>query len=106
MKAALALIFFACVAGSMAQNPLEGLIQQGQGIIATVVGTLQSQIQQILQGAFGQLTSLLGSSGARFDFNFNNILNLVQPLIQNAINQLTGSLSGNLVNLIGGLGGM
>jgi hypothetical protein len=104
MKAALALIFFACIAGSMAESPLQGLLQQGQGIVATIVGTLQGQIQQILHQALGGLSGLLGSIGGRFDFN--SIFDAVKPMISQAFNQLLGSLNGGLVNLIGGIGGM
>merc|ERR1711920_67232 len=95
MKAALALIFFACVAGSMAVDArgefLNQLVQQGQVVAQGVLSQVQNQILGLVQQALGQLSALVGSIGGRFDFDFNAILN--QVLVQ-----VLGSISG----LIGG----
>ena len=81
MKAALALVFFACIAGSMAStNPgqiIEQLVQQGQVVAQTVLSQLQQQILNLVQNAVGQLSTLVGSIG-RFDIDFNQIVNQVQ----------------------------
>jgi len=101
MKAALALIFLACVTGSMAnQKPMElvqGLVQQGQAVATAVLGQLQQQILNIVQQGFGQLTSLVGSIGGRagiFDDLINNFKPMLETLAQQALAQVLGSLSG------------
>ena len=86
----------------MAANPIvDGLLQQGQGIITAVVGNLHGQIQNILSNAFGQLSGLLGSVG-RFDF-LNTLQELAKPLVDQAIQGLLGQLTGVLGGLIGGM---
>ncbi len=105
MKAALALIFFACVTGSMAQSIQEqilgGLLQQGQGLIQTIVGSLNGQIQNILQGALGQLSGLLSSIGGRFDL-LQQLLDSFKPMINQAISGLQSQLLSSLGGLFGG----
>lgn len=104
MKAALALIFFACFAGSMASAPsqfVDQLIGQGQAIAQAVFGQLQSQILQLVQQAVGQLQSIVGSIGGRFDFQ--GIVDQIKPTITALINQALGSVLAGLSGLIGGL---
>jgi len=105
MKAALALIFFACVAGSMATDArsqfVEQLVQQGQAVAQTILSQLQQQVISLVQQAVGQLSSLVGSLG-RFDFDFNSILDQIKPLVGGLINQALGSVLGSLQGLIGG----
>ena len=103
MKAALALIFFACVAGSMADSRLaafDQLLQQGQGIVQTVIAQLQTTLIGLAQQALGQLTSVLGSFGSRFDLD--QIFGQLAPLIQGLANQALGQLLGGLSGLLGG----
>jgi len=106
MKAALALIFFACVAGSMASDArnqfFNQLVQQGQAVAGTVLSQLQQQILGLVQQAVGQLSSLVGSIGGRFDFNFNAIVDQFKPLLSGLINQALGQVLGGLSGLIGG----
>ncbi|CAF1217714.1 unnamed protein product [Rotaria sordida] len=108
MKAALALIFFACVAGSMASSDRDQffgqLVQEGQVMAQTVFTYLQNQILGFVQHAFGELSSLVASVG-RFDFNFNTILDQVKPLIAGLVNQALSSVLGSLSGLIGGRAG-
>ncbi|CAF5049393.1 unnamed protein product, partial [Rotaria socialis] len=76
MKAALAILFFTCIAGSMASD-LSTLLnlatQQGQGIIQSVLTNLQQTLMGLLSNGVGQLTTLIGSIGGRFDIDFNQI---------------------------------
>ncbi|CAF1186904.1 unnamed protein product [Rotaria sordida] len=105
MKAALALIFFACVAGSMASNVhnqfIGQLVQEGQVMANTVFDFLQKQILGLVQHAFGELSSLVASIG-RFDINFNAILDHFKPLLAGLANQALSVVLGSLSGLIGG----
>ncbi|CAF4001378.1 unnamed protein product, partial [Rotaria sp. Silwood1] len=70
MKAVLALIFFACIAGSMADARLQGfqnIVVQAENLLSNVVGQLQTQVVGLLQQVFGQLQSVVSSLGARLD---------------------------------------
>ncbi|CAF3815676.1 unnamed protein product [Rotaria sp. Silwood1] len=106
MKAALALIFFACVAGSMASDArsqfVDQLVQEGQVIAQTVLTHLQQQILGYVQQAFGQLTSLVASIG-RFDLasTFAPIVDQFKPLLTGFVNQALVSILGSLQGLIG-----
>jgi len=107
MNSAIALIFFACIAGSMAQtNMMTQLVEQGQVIAQAVIGQLQQQILGFVQQAVGQLTSLFGSAG-RFDFTsmFGSLIEQLKPQIGSAINGLLAQTLGSLSGLIGGFGG-
>jgi hypothetical protein len=106
MKAALALIFFACFAGSMATSmPLEGLFGQGQSIIQAVVGQLQQQISAMVQQALGHINTLLGSGISRFNFNFNlsSILDAFKPILEQLAGTAVTSLIGDLSGIMGGM---
>ena len=107
MKAALALIFFACVAGSMAADArgelLGQLVSQGQTVVQGILAQVQTQIFGLVQQALGQLTSLVGSIGGRFDINFNAILDQFKPLLTNALNQVLGGVLGSLAGVLGGM---
>ncbi|CAF0995510.1 unnamed protein product [Rotaria sordida] len=104
MKAVLALIFFACVAGSMASNAdqfIGQLVQEAQTMAHTVFGYLQQQILGLVQQAVGELSSLVASiGGARIDLS--SILNLLGPLLNGIIGQGLNSVLGGLQGLIGG----
>jgi hypothetical protein len=104
MKAALALVFFACVAGSMATStPAElvgQLVQQGQAVAQGVLGQLQQQVLSLVQQAFGQASSLVGSIGGRFDFD--SLVGQFTPLVNGLINQALSQVLGSLSGLIGG----
>jgi len=106
MKAAIALIFFACIAGSMAADTgmIGQLVQQGQVIAQVVLGQLQQQILGFAQQALGQLTSLFGSIG-RFDLNLSGLFDQFKPIVDSLINQALGQVLGGLSGLLGGLGG-
>jgi len=105
MKAALALIFFACVAGSMASDArgqiVDQLIQQGQAVAQTVLSQLHQQILGLVQQTVGQLSSLIGSFG-RFDINFNAIVDQFKPVLAGLVNQALAHVVGSLSGLIGG----
>lgn len=108
MKAALALIFFACVAGSMATDArsqfIDQLVQQGQAIATTVAGQLQQQLLSLVQQALGQLSSLVASIG-RIDLNidFQGIFNQIKPLLIGQVNQALSTILSGLSGLIGGM---
>merc|ERR1711939_941543 len=107
MKAAIALIFFACFAGSMANPLVEGLVGQGQAIISAVVTNLHSQIQNIITGALGQLTGVLGGiigGTARLDLSgiFGDFLSQIQGAVTGIGQRL---LNQGLAAVLGGLGG-
>ncbi|CAF4021063.1 unnamed protein product, partial [Rotaria sordida] len=107
MKAALALIFFACVAGSMASSDRDQffgqLVQEGQVMAQTVFTYLQNQILGFVQHAFGELSSLVASVG-RFDFQtiINGLLGQFKPMLGSLVNQALSSVLGGLSGLIGG----
>jgi hypothetical protein len=107
MKAALALIFFACIAGSMASDAraidLQNIIGQGQVVVQALLGNLQQQILGLVQQAVGQLSSLLGSLG-RFDFNaiLNQLTSQFKPLLEQLAGQALGSILGGLQGILGG----
>ncbi|CAF3801070.1 unnamed protein product [Rotaria sordida] len=104
MKAVLALIFLACVAGSMASNAdqiLDQLAQEAQVMAHTVFGFLQQQILGLVQQAVGELSSLVASiGGARIDIS--SILNQLKPLLQGIIGQGLNSVLGGLQGILGG----
>jgi hypothetical protein len=106
MKAALALIFFACVAGSMASDArgqlVDSIVQQGQVVAQAVFSQLQQQILGLVQQAVGQLSSLVGSLGGRFDFNLNTIVDQFKPVLVGLVNQALTQVIGGLSGLIGG----
>ncbi|CAF3412166.1 unnamed protein product, partial [Rotaria socialis] len=103
MKAALAIVFFACIAGSMA-NPLAETIQQllgqSQGVIQAIVGNLQGSLMNLVQQALGNVQTLIGTLGGRFDFSF------ITDNLQNIIGAATSLLSGNLLGLATSVIGM
>ncbi|CAF4326495.1 unnamed protein product, partial [Adineta steineri] len=104
MKAAIALIFFACVAGSMATDArgqmMDQLLAQGQVLMQSTVGILQAQLSGIVSQALGQLSGLFAQLGGRFDMSA--ILNLVTPMLTQAASGLLGNLMASLQGLIGG----
>jgi hypothetical protein len=105
MKAALALVFFACIAGSMASSQSIGqqLLAQGQAVAQTIFAQLQQTVMGLVQQAVGQLSSLVGSLGGRFDFDFAAIINQFKPLVDQFISQALGQVLGGLSGLIGGM---
>jgi len=103
MKAALALIFFACVAGSMASAPgqiVEQLLQQGQAVAQSVLTQLQQQIAGFVQQALGSLKPLIGTLG-RFDL-FQQLVDQFKPQLSGLINQALAGVLGQLTGLLGG----
>jgi len=108
MKAVLALVFFACIAGSMANpltdavNPMiQQLIQTGQAAAQSVIGALQQQILAIAQQVSGQLSNLLGSFGPGRNDIIGGLMSTLQGLGQQLLQQLLGSVAG-LISSIGG----
>ena len=105
MNAALALVFLACVTGSMAADARSQvfgqLVQQGQAVVQAVLGQLQQQVLQIVQQAVGQLSSLVGSMG-RLTIDVSNIPDQVRPIVGNLINQVLVQLLGGLQGILGG----
>jgi len=107
MKAALALVFLACIAGSMASDSraeiVSQLIGQGQTIVTAVISQLQQQIMGFVQQAIGQLTSLVGSIGGRIDLSsLTGVFGQLQALLPQIGNQLLSQLLGGLTGLISG----
>ncbi|CAF1419878.1 unnamed protein product, partial [Adineta steineri] len=104
MKAAIALIFFACVAGSMATDArgqmLDQLLSQGQVVMQSTMSILQAHLSTIVSQALGQLTGLLASIGGRFDIS--TIFAQFQPLLASAAQGLLDQLMGSLSGLMGG----
>ena len=105
MNSVLALVFFACIAGSMASSnnaQLVGqIVQQGQAVAQAVIGQLQQQLLTLVQSAVGQLSTLVGSLG-RFDFDFSSILGQLQTTVDGLIGQVLGQVLGGLQGIIGG----
>ena len=98
MKAVLALVFFACIAGSMASAPAQivgQIVQQGTAVAQAVFGQLQAQISQFITQALGGLSSLVGSLGGRFDFNqiLTQLQEVASTLVQSALGQVLGGLT-------------
>jgi hypothetical protein len=109
MKAVLALVFFACIAGSMATNTrgdfLNQLITEGQAVAQTVLGLLQQQILAAAQGAAAQISQLLASLGAPARLDINALLAPLLSALQGQINGLLGQVLQGISGLIGGIGG-
>ena len=107
MKAALALIFFTCIAGSMANdaqvNALAQIIQQGQNLAQTAMNQLQQQILAMAQQAVDHLQSLIASIGGRSTVDLNELLNQLQTTVQQLANQALTELLSGLQGLIGGM---
>jgi len=82
-------------------NPIGQLIQQGQAVAQAVINQLQQQILGFVQQAVGQISSLVGSIGGRFDF-LNDILANFKPILEQLAGQALGQLLGGLQGLIGG----
>jgi len=105
MKAALALIFFACVAGSMAADAridiINQLVSTGKPIIDGILAQVHGQILGLVQQALVQLTGIIGG---RFDFN--SILNQFKPLLDSALNQVLSGVLGSLAGVLGGRAGI
>ena len=107
MKAALALIFFTCIAGSMAKDAqvdaLAQIIQQGQNLAQTVMNQLQQQILAMAQQTVDHLQSLIASIGGRSTVDLNELLNQLQTTVQQLANQALTELLSGLQGLIGGM---
>ncbi|CAF1466565.1 unnamed protein product [Rotaria sordida] len=104
MKAALAVIFFACIAGSMATNPAQVLgemVAQGQSLINTIVNQVKQQALGLAQQVLGQLSSVVSSLAGRS----NPALN-IQSLINAALGTLTGVLNNAAAQALGQLNGL
>jgi hypothetical protein len=105
MKAALALVFFACIAGSMASTARAGifdqLLAQGEVLAQGIFAQLQQSVLGFVQQAVSQLSSLVGSIGGRFDFNFQAILDQFKPLLAQFANQALAQVLGGLQGIIG-----
>jgi hypothetical protein len=107
MKAALALVFFACIAGSMASSVRVGifdqLLAQGEIVAQSIFAQLQQSIQGLVQQAVGQLSSLVGSLGGRFNFDFDALLAQFNTVLAQFANGALGQILGGLSGLIGGM---
>merc|ERR1711972_99587 len=100
MKAALAIIFFACVAGSMAADArvqiFDQLLAQGQGIAQQIFSQLQATVLATIQTALGQLSAAIGG---RFDL-FNDLINQFKPILEQLAGQaLSSVLGGSRIDL-------
>merc|ERR1711972_1287380 len=102
MKAALAIIFFACVAGSMAADArvqiFDQLLAQGQGIAQQIFSQLQATVLATIQTALGQLSAAIGG---RFDL-FNDLINQFKPILEQLAGQALSSVLGSLSGILGG----
>ncbi|UJR09055.1 hypothetical protein I4U23_013303 [Adineta vaga] len=101
MKAALAIILVACVAGSMASDDqsrfIQQLIQQGQAAAQTIMGQLQTNIINSINQAAIQLQPF--NDFIESNPFFNNIAEQIKP-------QIVGPINAALAQIIGGLGGL
>jgi len=109
MKAVLALVFFACIAGSMASNPLNQLVgqlvQTGQAAAQTLLGQLQQQIAALAQAAVNQLSNLAASLGGRSllaNLNLDKVLQQLLAQVQGQVQGLLQGVLGQLTSIIGG----
>jgi hypothetical protein len=106
MKAALALVFFACIAGSMAapNNLVAELLGQGQAIAQSLLGVAQQQILAAVQGALAHVVELLGNIG-RLDLGniVQQLLGQFAPLLQQAAQGALASVTQTITNIIGGI---
>ncbi|UJR17475.1 hypothetical protein I4U23_004370 [Adineta vaga] len=102
MKAALALIFFACITGSMATNArleiVDQLLAQSQGIAQTIFAQLQQTILATLQSAVTQISAAVGG---RFDL-FNDIIVNFKPILEQLAGQALSQVLGSLSGILGG----
>jgi len=107
MKAALALVFFACIAGSMASTARAGvfdqLLAQGQVVAQGIFAQLQQTVLALVQQAVGQLSSLVGSIGGRFNFDFDALLQQFNTVLAQFANGALAQVLGGLSGLIGGM---
>jgi len=107
MKAALALVFFACIAGSMASNSRAGFLTEIQGQLQVVAQSVFAQLQQSILGfvqqAVGGLQSLVGTIGGRFDFNFQALVDQFKPLLEQLAGQALAQVLGGLQGILGGM---
>merc|ERR1711972_30591 len=90
MKAALAIIFFACVAGSMAADArvqiFDQLLAQGQGIAQQIFSQLQATVLATIQTALGQLSAAIGGQ-------------LAGQALSSVLGSLSGILGGSRIDL-------
>ncbi|CAF3652531.1 unnamed protein product [Rotaria sordida] len=115
MKAALAVIFFACIAGSMAANGpaqvLGEMVGQAQNLVQTIIDQVKQQALGLAQQVLGQLSSVVSSLAGRsgLGIDLGSIINLALSSLTGALNgaagQLLGQLNGLLSNVSGLFGG-
>jgi len=105
MKAALALVFLACIAGSMAANPVaeigQQLLAQGQAVVQSVLGLLQQQITAVAQQAAQKIAQLAQALGGRADI-FQELFATIMGSIKPHLDQLLGNVLGSLGSMLGG----
>jgi len=112
MKAAIALMFLACIAGSMAADAriqfVDQLVQQGQAVAQSILSQVQQQILALAQQAANQVNKLVSALGGRFDIGkdlLNSLVGAVTPHINNLLASVLGQL-GNLSSIFGGRGSL
>jgi len=101
MKAAVALIFFACFAGSMAgpiidqaKEVTSAALQQGQAAVTAVVGQLQQQVTGAILQALSGLQATIGGRG--------DVINTVVGQVQELANNLRDKLLSGLLGVLAG----
>ncbi|CAF0808721.1 unnamed protein product, partial [Didymodactylos carnosus] len=87
---------------------LDQAIAQAQQFAGSILGLVQQQLLALAQQATQQLQNLVSGLGNGRAFDFSSILTLVQPMIQQFISQITGSLGSifNLSSILGGRAGL
>jgi hypothetical protein len=80
------------------------LLAQGQVVAQGIFAQLQQQVLNFVQQAVGQLSSLVGSIGGRFDFA--SLFDQFKPLLEQFANQALAQVLGGLSGLIGGRAGI
>ncbi|CAF0823473.1 unnamed protein product [Didymodactylos carnosus] len=87
---------------------LDQAIGQAQQFAQSILGLVQQQLLALAQQATQQLQNLVSGLGNGRAFDFSQILSLVQPMIQQFISQITGSLGSifNLSSILGGRAGL
>lgn len=108
MKAALAIIFVACLTGSMAADIqsqfFNQLIQQGQSVVEDIMNQLQTNIMNSVINSVQEAAVNLEPINAFIESNpiLNHIVEQIKPQIAGPINIALAQILSGLSGLIGG----
>jgi hypothetical protein len=91
------------MASSVRAGFFDQLLAQGEVVAQSIFAQLQQTVLALVQQAVGQLSSLVGSIGGRFDFDFNALINQLNSVFSQFANGALGQILGGLSGLIGGM---